>query len=478
MEIRRIDRYRILIPRTGAMRVDGLVFADEELFNEFTEPEALQQVVNVAHLPGIVGYALAMPDIHWGYGFPIGGVGATDVDAGGVISPGGVGFDINCGVRLLRTNLRFDEVKDKIDKIMACLYSEVPAGLGSESEKNLSKKQLRKVLEEGAGWVVRQGWGVSEDLEYCEENGVMFDANPDRISDRAYERGKEQLGTLGSGNHFLEVQVVEEIFAPEVARVFGLFSGQITVMLHSGSRGFGHQVCSDYIKVMLKAMDKYGIKVPDKQLACAPFYCEEGQAYWEAMCCAANYAWANRQMMTHLVRGAFQKSLGISPKELGMKLVYDVAHNIAKLERHRVGEKFRTLCVHRKGATRAFGPGREELPESYKKVGQPVIIPGDMGRCSYVLVGTKQAMEETFGSSCHGAGRVKSRSKALKEIDYGHLVKSLKEKGIVAYSHGKRTLVEEAPEVYKDVSKVVEVMHGAGITLKVARMRPLGVIKG
>ncbi len=478
VQVKRIDKYRVLIPRTGGMRVDGLVFADNELFNEFTEPEALEQVKNVAHLPGIVKYSLAMPDIHWGYGFPIGGVAAMDVDAGGVISPGGVGFDINCGVRLLRSNLHIDEVEDKIEKLVARLYSNVPAGLGSEAERTLSKKQLRRVLEQGARWVVNQGWGEARDVEYCEENGAMFDANPERISSRAYERGKEQLGTLGSGNHFLEVQVVEEIFMPEIAEVFGIFLGQITVMLHSGSRGFGHQVCSDYIKVMLSAMNRYGIKVPDRQLACAPFYSEEGQAYWEAMCCAANYAWANRQMMTHLIRETFLRVLKISPKDLEMDLVYDIAHNIAKLERHDVDGKYRTLCVHRKGATRAFGPGREEVPKAYRDVGQPVIIPGDMGRSSYLLVGTPRAMEETFGSSCHGAGRVKSRSKALKEIDYHHLLKRLRDKGIVVYSHGKRTLVEEAPDVYKDVSKVVEVMHGAGITLKVARMRPVGVIKG
>lgn len=478
VDVKRLDKYRILIPRKGKMKVDGLVFADEGLFREFTEAEALQQVVNVAHLPGIVGYALGMPDIHWGYGFPIGGVAATDVEEGGVISPGGVGFDINCGVRLLRTNLEYDELRNRIEKIIVRLYSDIPAGVGSKSRRNLSKKELQKVLKEGADWVVCQGWGTSQDLEYCEENGVMSDANPDRISSRAYERGKNQLGTLGSGNHFLEIQVVDKIFMPEVAEIFGIFLGQITVMLHSGSRGFGHQVCSDYVKTMLVAMGKYGIEVPDRQLACAPFCSKEGQAYWEAMCCAANYAWANRQMMSHLIRESFQKVLKMSPKELGIDLVYDVAHNIAKFERHRLNDKSRNLCVHRKGATRAFGPKREELPDAYKEVGQPVIIPGDMGRYSYLLVGTEQAMKEAFGSSCHGAGRVRSRSRALKEIDYNHLLDQLQDKGIMVCTHGKRTLVEEAPEVYKDVDKVVEVMHSSGITFKVARMRPLGVIKG
>ncbi len=476
--LKKIDEYRWHLPKEDEMLVDGLIFATETLLTHSVEPEAIEQIRNVAHLPGIVKYALAMPDIHWGYGFPIGGVVATDVDKGGVISPGGVGFDINCGVRLVRSSLELKDIETKIDEIMSVLYSTVPAGLGGEAWFGLSKKQLNRLLGEGAGWVVGQGWGVDEDLEFCEENGCMFDADPDAISKRAYERGGAQLGTLGSGNHFLEVQVVDEVFDERVAKVFGIFEGQITIMLHSGSRGFGHQVCSDFIKVMLSAMSRYKISVPDKQLACAPFYSDEGQRYWRAMCAAANYAWANRQMMTHLIRESFEKVFKSSWKNLGLELVYDVAHNIAKLERHRVNGKYRTLCVHRKGATRAFGPGIEGLPEPYKAVGQPVIIPGDMGRCSYLLVGTSKAMEETFGSSCHGAGRLKSRKKAVKEINYNSLVKDLSAKGIVVLAHGKRTLVEEAPEVYKDVSEVVEVMHGAGITRRVARMRPLGVIKG
>ncbi len=476
--IEKIDDFCWRMRKKGSMLVDCLIFASQDLILNAIEREALEQLVNVAHLPGIVKSALAMPDIHWGYGFPIGAVAATDVDKGGVISPGGVGFDINCGVRLIRSDLELKDVGDRMDKLISVLYSMVPAGLGSEAKFSLSKKQIDHLLREGAGWVVSQGWGVAEDLEFCEEGGCMFDADLSVVSKRAYERGKEQLGTLGSGNHFLEVQVVDEIFNGNLARYFGIFRGQVTIMLHSGSRGFGHQVCSDFVKVMLTAMRKYDISVPDKQLACAPFYSQEGQHYWQAMCAAANYAWANRQMMTHLIRESFEKVFESSWRNLGLKLVYDVAHNIAKLERHKVDGKYRTLCVHRKGATRAFGPGIEGLPQGYKAVGQPVIIPGDMGRCSYLLVGSSKAMEETFGSSCHGAGRLKSRRKAVKEIDYNRLVEGLSAKGIVVLAHGRRTLVEEAPEVYKDVSDVVDVMDRAGIAKKVARMRSLGVIKG
>ncbi len=474
----RIDDVRVKIPRTGGMLVDGMIFADEELLENFVEPEAITQVANVAHLPGIVAYSFGMPDIHWGYGFPIGGVAGMDVDKRGVISPGGVGFDINCGVRLIRSNLELDEVLPRLDQLLSRLYARIPAGLGRDGGLSLSKKELKRVLSQGSRWLVTHGMGEEADLVHCEEGGCMPDADPEEVSRRAYERGVPQLGSLGSGNHFLEIQVVEEVYDEAVAQAFGVFKGQITVMIHCGSRGLGHQICSDFVKIMLSAMSKYGISVPDRQLVCAPFYSEEGQRYWRAMCCAANYAWANRQMITHMVREAFEVVFGGAWRSLGLDLIYDVAHNIAKLERHHVDGKWRTLCVHRKGATRSFGPERQEVPERYREVGQPVLIPGDMGRSSYLLVGRKESLDRSLGSTCHGAGRCKSRNQATKEISYSRLLKELEDRGIKVYSHSKRTLVEEAPEAYKDVSMVVEVAEVAGLSKKVARMRPLGVIKG
>jgi len=477
--LEQIDEYRWRIPRTykPGMRVDGVIYADARMIENIASDRAPEQVANVAFLPGIVKFSLAMPDIHWGYGFAIGGVAATDVDAGGVISPGGVGFDINCGVRLVRTNLTEKDVQPKLRDIVYALYNDVPAGVGSKGDIRISGPDERRLLVEGAKWVVDHGYGRQEDLECTEERGAIKGADPDKVSSRAYERGKNQSGTLGSGNHFLEIQVVDQIYDEETAAVFGVEKGQITLMIHSGSRGLGYQVCDEYSKDMIRCLSKYGISVPDRQLACAPVNSDEGKAYLGAMKCAANYAWANRQCLMHLARHSFEKVFNMGPKDLGMDLVYDVAHNIAKIEKYTIDGKEKTLCVHRKGATRAFPPGHPELPVKYRQTGQPVIIPGDMGRNSYLLAGTKKA-EETFYSTCHGAGRRLSRSAAISACRGRSIARELESKGIIVKSSGRETLAEEAPEAYKDVNEVVGVVNGAGISKKVCRMRPLGVIKG
>lgn len=476
----KIDDYRFRIPKSykPGMRVDGIVYITEKLLSGAKSDNALEQVANVAFLPGIVKYSLAMPDIHWGYGFCIGGVAATDPENGGVISPGGVGYDINCGVRLVKTNLTLEDVQGKISDIVNKLYQDVPSGVGSTGDVSVSVKEERKVLVDGAKWAVARGFGVKEDLETCEEFGAIEGADPDSVSERAYIRGKEQTGTLGSGNHFLEVQVINDIFDAKIAEKLGLSIGQITVMIHSGSRGLGYQVCDDYVKQMINCLSKYAIDVPDRQLACAPVNSPEAQKYIGAMRAAANYAWANRQVLMHLTRLAFGKVFSKSWQSLGMDLIYDVAHNIAKFEKHTVEGKEKLLCVHRKGATRSFGPGHPELPEKYKETGQPVIIPGDMGRASYLLVGTKKSEEETFASTCHGAGRVSSRSAALKTINLNDLLNELKSKGIEVRATGKKTIVEEAPSVYKNIDDVIEVVQKSGISRKVCRMRPLCVVKG
>ncbi len=478
--LEKIGDYKFRIPKSykPGMRVDGIIYANERLLTDIKKDNAPEQVANVAFLPGIVKYSLAMPDIHWGYGFSIGGVAATDPEDEGVISPGGVGYDINCGVRLIKTNLTLQEIKDKVPKLIDLLYAKIPSGIGSTGEIKISPSEERKLLFEGARWAVKKGFGVEGDLEYCEEKGAIPDADPESVSSRAYERGKTQAGTLGSGNHFLEVQVVEEIFDKNIAEVLGIFLGEITIMIHSGSRGLGYQVCDDYIRTMVGCLSKYKINLPDRQLACAPIKSPEAQSYIGAMRAAANYAWANRQVLMHLVRLSFERFFGRSWQSLGMELVYDVAHNIAKFEEYIIDGKRKLLCVHRKGATRAFGPGHKDLPKKYRSIGQPVIIPGDMGRASYLLVGTKRAEEETFGSTCHGAGRTASRSTALKTIDIESLLKELKAKGIEVRAEGKKTIVEEAPSVYKNVEDVVEVVHKAEISRKVCRMRPLCVLKG
>jgi tRNA-splicing ligase RtcB len=474
------DKYRWEIPQDykPGMNVPGILYADDEMLAHIKEDEAIEQVANVATLPGIVSLSLAMPDIHWGYGFPIGGVAATRVKDG-VISPGGVGFDINCGVRLLRTNLTEDEVHPKIDKLLDALYHNVPSGVGSEGKLRLKPQEVEDVLRKGARWAVEKGYGEKEDLEVTEEHGCMSGADPERVSARAKQRGGPQLGTLGSGNHFIEVQVVDEIYEAETARAMGIMHvGQIFLLIHTGSRGLGYQVCDDYVKGMGSAVRKYGIELPDRQLACAPVTSPEGKDYYAAMACAANYAWANRQCITHWARESFIQALKKSPSDLGMEMVYDVAHNIAKMEKHLVDGKKIDVCVHRKGATRSLPAGHPDVPSIYSKIGQPVLIPGDMGRYSYVLVGTERAMTDTFGSTCHGAGRLQSRTAAKKGVRGSDVAHKLEAKGIKVRTASLSSLAEEASEAYKDVAQVVEVAHQAGISRKVAKFRPIGVIKG
>jgi tRNA-splicing ligase RtcB len=477
MEIKRLDKYRWQLEQSGNMRVPGIVFTSSKMLEQLQKEEALKQVANVATLPGIVKASMAMPDIHWGYGFPIGGVAAFDWSEG-VVSPGGVGYDINCGVRLAGTDLHHDDVRGRVKDLVDGLYRQVPCGVGSTGSVKLSPKEEKKVLVRGSQWAVDNGFGTDEDIEHTEDFGALPGADPDIISERALTRGLKQLGTLGSGNHFLEVGVVEEIFHPEAANAFGLFQGQVTVMIHSGSRGLGYQVCDDSLAFMARHVKKLGIELPDRQLACARIQSKEGRRYLRAMACAANYAYANRQIMLHHCRTAFERNLQISPKSLNMRLIYDVCHNIAKKERHLVEGHAQWLCVHRKGATRSFGPGQPGLSQDYRHVGQPILIPGDMGTASYVLVGTRKAMEETFGSTCHGAGRVLSRKAAKKKSKGRSIGRELEDRGILVRWTGRWTMAEEMPEAYKDVSEVVDVVDGAGISKKVARLRPIAVIKG
>jgi tRNA-splicing ligase RtcB len=479
-KLEKVDEYRWRIPMSykAGMRVPGLIYADEGMLRHILEEQAPEQVANVAFLPGIVGSSLAMPDIHWGYGFAIGGVAAMRLDDG-VVSPGGVGFDINCGVRILRTNMTREEVSPRIKELIEALYNNVPSGLGSKGRIRLRSGEIDEVLVKGSRWAVEKGYGRPEDLDTTEEGGEIAGTDPARVSGRARERGVPQLGTLGSGNHFLEVAVVDEIYEPGTAGVMGIGQiGQVVLLVHCGSRGLGHQVADDYIKEMVRAMTKYGIEVPDRQLACSPVKSPEGQAYLAAMRCAANYAWANRQCITHWVREAFCRVLGISERDAGLELIYDVTHNIAKIEEHEVGGRRERLCVHRKGATRAFPAGHPDVPEKYTQVGQPILIPGDMGRASYLLVGTEPAMRETFGSTCHGAGRVQSRAAAKKHLSGRDVLAGLEARGITVRAGSLSGLAEEAPEAYKDVNDVVRVTHGAGISRKVARTRPIAVVKG
>ncbi len=478
--LEKIDDYRWKIPQSykAGMRVPGLIFASEDMIDNILDEQAPEQVVNVAFLPGIVKYSMAMPDIHWGYGFPIGGVAAMRVEDG-VVSPGGVGFDINCGVRLLRTNLTEEEVRPLIHQLVDTLYASVPSGLGSEGKVRLRGGEIDEVLVKGSRWAVNRGYGRPGDMETTEEGGEIAGADPEMVSSRAKERGTPQLGTLGSGNHFLEVAVVDHIFEPEIARTIGIDrEKQVMVLIHCGSRGLGHQTAGDYIQKMLNAMHRYGIELPDRQLACSPVKSPEGQEYLAAMRCSANYAWANRQCITHWVRESFSRVMQKSDAQLGMELVYDVAHNMAKIEDHEVDGLKMKLCVHRKGATRAFPPGHPDVPLKYAKVGQPVLIPGDMGRVSYVLVGTEHAMEETFGSTCHGAGRVKSRAAAKRGVRGSDVLKSLEARGIIVRAGSMSGVAEEASEAYKDVTSVVDVASKTGISRIVARTRPMGVIKG
>jgi tRNA-splicing ligase RtcB len=477
-KLKRIDDTKIEVPLDykQGMRVKGIIYVDTVLEKEL-EPQSIEQVANVATLPGIMKSSMAMPDVHTGYGFSIGGVAAFHLKDG-VVSPGGVGYDINCGVRLLKTNLQKNEVIPKIKDLVAMLYSEIPSGVGSKGKIRLRPEDEMRLIRKGARWAVEQGFGDAGDLEKIESGGCIEGADSSLISNKAYERGKAQQGTLGSGNHFLEVQYVDEIYDERAANSLGLFHDQITVMIHTGSRGFGHQVCTDFLQVMGKAANKYKIVLPDRELACAPFESPEAQDYLSAMRGAANYAWANRQCIMHWARETFAKVFRISPQKLGMSLIYDVAHNIAKVEEHVVDGKTMKLIVHRKGATRAFPPGHPELPEVYRHIGQPVLIPGDMGRVSFVLLGTEKAMQETFGSTCHGAGRVMSRHQAIRRAKGRAIWREMEDKGITVMAAGRGTLAEEMSEAYKDISDVVDVVHKAGISKKVARLRPIGVIKG
>jgi tRNA-splicing ligase RtcB (3'-phosphate/5'-hydroxy nucleic acid ligase) len=476
-KLERIDDNRLLLPQTGGMKVPGMIYANEKIYQLLKGDESTKQVANVAHLPGIVNYSLAMPDVHWGYGFPIGGVAAFDLESG-IISPGGVGYDINCGCRLIATKLSFGDIKGKISDLTTALYQHIPSGVGSTGSVKLSGKDRKKVLEEGSKWAVKAGFGSAEDLEATEDGGAMIGADPDKVSARAMERGKQQLGTLGSGNHFLEIEVVQEIFDETSAAAFGLHKGQVVIMIHSGSRGLGYQICDDYLALMVKHSQETGIVLPDRQLACAYLRSQRGKDYLAAMACGANYAWANRQLLMHRTREVFEKTLRMAPRELEMRLVYDVCHNIAKIESFTVKGKTQKLCVHRKGATRAFPAGHESVPQKYRSVGQPVLIPGDMGTGSYVLVGQPKAMEETFGSACHGAGRVMSRTQATKTARGRSIVRELSDKGVIVMASSKGTLSEEMPEAYKNLNDVVQVMHEAGIAKKVARLKSLSCIKG
>jgi len=477
--LRKIAPFLWELPREGAMRVPGRVYASDSMIEEIRRDQSLEQVRNVAHLPGIVGWSLAMPDIHWGYGFPIGGVAATDARRGGAISPGGVGYDINCGVRLARSHLTVADVEPRKRALLDALYDAVPSGVGaSGAMRELGRKEERRLLTEGARWAIEEGFGSRADLDHTEEGGRLAGADPEAVSDRAKERGRVQVGTLGSGNHFLEVQRVARIFDEEVAGTLGLFLDQVVVMIHSGSRGLGYQVCDDYVKRIRPRLDHFGYRLPDAQLAAAPLDSEEGRDYLGAMRCAANYAWCNRQVMLHKVRETFQRVLGLGPSDLGMSLVYDVCHNIAKIEKHEVEGRAVEVCVHRKGATRAFPAGHSDVPEAYARVGQPVLVPGSMGTTSYVCVGEPESMAATFGSTCHGAGRRMSRTEAKKVARGRDLLAEMEAQGVIVRATGMRTVAEEMAFAYKDVSQVVEVMEGAGVSRRVAQLRPLGVVKG
>jgi tRNA-splicing ligase RtcB len=479
--LEKIDDHSWELPASykDGMRTSGVVFADDKLLSMAIEDPCIEQVANVAFLPGIVGKSMAMPDVHWGYGFPIGGVAATDPDRGGVISPGGVGFDINCGVRLLRTDLTEDDVRPRIRDLIATLFGDIHTGTGAGRRLKLSTREIDRILRDGARWAVENDLGHPDDLEVTEESGRMEGADPTAVGERPKVRGGPQLGTLGSGNHFLEVQAVDEIYDVAAASAMGLRQrGQVTMLIHCGSRGLGHQVCTDHLKVIEGAGAKYGIRLPDRQLAAVPLTSPEGESYMAAMAASANFAWANRQAIAQWARGSFEKVFGQSWESMGIRQVYDVSHNMAKMEEHTVDGKTTRVCVHRKGATRSFPAGHPDTPERYKEVGQPVFVPGDMGRYSFVAVGVPEAMEVSFGSTCHGAGRAQSRTKAKKLLRGHDVGKELEERGIVAMAHGWASLAEEASIAYKDVADVIRVADNAGLSRKVARLKPLGVIKG
>lgn len=478
--LERVNDYCWRIPRSyrSDMRVDGLIYANDELIRQMRNDQAPDQVANVATLPGIQLASLAMPDIHWGYGFTIGGVCATDPREGGVISPGGVGYDINCGVRLVRSNLFYQDVKPHLERLVDELFRNVPAGTGRKGKYRFAESELRQLMAEGVSYLKGRGLATDDDVEFTEARGCLADAEPDNVSDRAIERGRSQCGTLGSGNHFLEVQVVEAIVDEEAAESMGLAKDMVCVMIHSGSRGLGYQVCDDALRLLRGVPERYGIELPDRQLACAPIESPEGSHYVGAMRAAANYAWCNRQLLMWQAREVFEKVFSESWLSLDMGLVYDVAHNIAKFEEHRIHAVDKKVWVHRKGATRAFPPGHAEIPERYQEIGQPVLIPGDMGRASWVLTGQPGSMEQTFGTTCHGAGRLLSRTKAVKHAKGRRIDRELAVRGVIARAQSWRGLAEEQPDAYKDVNLVVDVVDRAGISKKVARMRPIGVVKG
>ncbi|MDH5415981.1 MAG: RtcB family protein [Nitrosopumilus sp.] len=471
------NQYEIESDSNLGMKVPVRIYADEPLLQKMLSDRTIMQARNVASIPGIVGHSVVLPDGHEGYGFPVGGVAAMDAEEG-MISPGGVGYDINCGVRLLRSNLNEQTVRSKLKDLVNDLFSSIPSGVGSKGAVKLSHSELDEVLVKGVNWAIDHGYGSSNDSDVCEENGQIQNADPNKVSDKARKRGAPQLGSLGSGNHFLEVQKVAEIHDEEAANRMGIKEGTITVLIHCGSRGFGHQVCSDYLRVSEQAMEKYGIDLPDRELACVPNSSEEGESYRKAMFAALNFAWSNRQMLTHWTRNSFERVFNQSESDLDMKLVYDVAHNIAKVEKHKVDGAERKLVVHRKGATRAFPANRDEIPSTYRNLGQPVLVPGSMGTSSWILLGKPNSMNLSFGSTAHGAGRTMSRSKARRNYTENDVKKSLNDQGIFIKALTRDGVVEETPQAYKDVDAVVNVSHNLGIATKVARLVPIGVIKG
>ncbi len=478
-DLKKISDYEWEIPKTfrGDMRVPVRVFVSERLLNEAMRDKSLEQAVNAATLPGLVGHVLVMPDMHQGYGFPIGGVAATRYPDG-VISPGAIGYDINCGVRLLGSQITFEEARPYLGELATALDRKCPSGVGKGGQLRLSERELERLCVEGSRWALKRGYASEADVRRTEEGGQLKGADPSHVSERAKKRGRPQVGTLGAGNHFIEVDLVEKIYHPQAAQVMGLEEGKLALQIHCGSRGFGHQVCSDYVRTFQGAVKRYGIQLPDRELVCAPMDSPEGEAYLAAMRCAANYAFANRQVLAHWVREAFEEVLGRRVRSAGLHQVYDIAHNMGKIETHQVEGKRIQVCVHRKGATRAFGPGYEGLPEEYREIGQPVLVPGSMGTASWVLVGTEGSMQRSFGSTCHGAGRTMSRSKAKKTIWGEDLRKRLEGDGIHIRAGSMAGLAEEAPAAYKDVDSVVDTVSGAGIAKKVARLTPVAVVKG
>jgi tRNA-splicing ligase RtcB (3'-phosphate/5'-hydroxy nucleic acid ligase) len=477
--MQKVNEYEWVIPTAYRqdMRVPVRIFADREILEATLGDLSMEQAINAATLPGLVGEVVVMPDVHQGYGFPIGGVAASRIPDG-IISPGAIGYDINCGVRLLASAINFGEVRGDMRDLVASLNANCPSGVGIKGARPLSSAELDVVCREGARWALKQGYGSAQDLRRTEENGCLENADPDRFSPRARERGRPQLGTLGAGNHFIEVDVVDQIFDQESARVMGLVQDCLALQIHCGSRGFGHQICSDYVRDFQVVVKRYGIKLPDRELVCAPLDSPEGKAYVQAMHCAANYAFANRQLLAHQARLAFESVLAGKVKNWWLYQVYDIAHNMGKMEMHKVEGRVQSVCVHRKGATRSFGPGSKEIPEEYRQIGQPVLVPGSMGTASWVLAGTEKSMMRTFGSCCHGAGRVMSRSKAKHEIRGDRLREELEDQGIMIHAGSLPGLAEEAPQAYKDVDHIVKIVTGSGIARKVARLRPVAVVKG